>query len=184
MKTEAINKKDKTQETPRFSLAKIKEGLKELTLIQTGDLTKVSGEAIQENIQNTLSAIRVLEAQLKDTTEVNSALRLESKGRDSEITTLKRTNEDLQFRLKELEKVTPHVGDLEERMDIAVEKIEEYKTHYEHEKIKAKEMAAQLDFLSQKLKKTEEERDDAYKEVVLLMNKMEPVVAAKGTENG
>ncbi|MGK5084619.1 hypothetical protein WDW37_15090 [Bdellovibrionota bacterium FG-1] len=170
-----------------MKVEEIKKGLRGLSELRIEDLTKVSSEVLQGNIESMLSAIRVLESQLKDTMEVNAALRTESKMRDADILALKRENQDLQFRLRELEKQVPLVDDVEKRFEIALERIEEYKTLFQREKDKTRGLAVQVDSLAGALKKTEEERNDAYKEVVVLMNKLEQpeqLAEQKGIQNG
>ena len=141
--------------------------------IKVEDLAKVSDEVLHGNINDMLSAIRVLETQLKDTMEVNVAMRSEAKTRDTEILALKRESQDLHYQLRELEKQNPMLGEVEKRLEIALQRIDEFKSRFEQEKEKTKSLLVQNDELVNALKKAEEERNDAYKEVVVLMNKLE-----------
>ncbi|MGK5089917.1 hypothetical protein WDW86_20390 [Bdellovibrionota bacterium FG-2] len=180
MKADEIKKGDTSAEPSRFSISKIKDGLRDLAQIKVEDLAKVSNEVLHGNIEDMLSAIRVLEAQLKDTMEVNVAMRIEAKTRDSEIFNLKRENQDLQYKLKELEKQNPMLGEVDRRLEMALERVDEHKAQLDQEKEKTRALAAQNEEFSKALKKAEEERDDAYKEVVVLMDKFEQKESVHG----
>ncbi|MBF0493478.1 MAG: hypothetical protein HQM15_11965 [Deltaproteobacteria bacterium] len=154
-------------------ISSLKERLEEISRIETGDLASVSNERLDVVANEMLGVISDLEKQLRDSLEMNVALKSEARIHDRERATLRKTNEALQERLRQVEKASTMTEDLNRRFDLVVEEMEKFKRLYKNEAAQMQTASEEVNRLKEILKKTEEERNDAYREIVLLANKKE-----------
>ena len=162
-----------SRELEQLGLPKISEGLQELSGMKMDDMEKVSAERLRSNLEDMLSVIRSMERDLRDAMEMNVALRMEAKKKDQEIVALHKQNDELLQKIANLENETPLAAEAEKRFDLSVEKLDEMKQAYEKEVAQKQGLLQQVNDLQAAMKKTQTERDDAYREIVMLVNKLE-----------
>lgn len=149
----------------------IRESLKKISQIRVDNYTKVTEENIENTFEDMLSVIKNLERHLTDLLEINGALKAELSDSRKKTSELEMENRNLAEKLSKLENDIPNVKDLENRLDLTNEEVERYKQLYKNENDKSNKLSAKNDELNAMLTKTQEERDDAYKEIIAIDNK-------------
>jgi len=155
----------------RVGIPQIIEQLKKISELKLEDFIKLSETKFENTVRGMFSVIKNLESHLEEVLQMNSTLRAEAQVSKSEIEKLKVEKEELEQRISSLEKDTPLIADLEKRLALTIEETEKLRGLYKLEKEKFEKKEKDLGMLDILLDKTREERDDAYKEIVILEDK-------------
>lgn len=152
-------------------LSQIKETLEKISKSEKeedAELVNISSEKLDAVVKQMISVINVLEGQLKDSIEMNTALKNEARAAAREIAALKKDKLDLQNKLHQIERTATLAEDLEKKFEMVVEELEKYKGICKSESAKVQLLNDEISDLSRALNRATEERDDAYREIVVL----------------
>ena len=78
----------------------------------------------------------------------------------------------MEQKIAALEQDFPRVQDLEKRLEITIEEVEKFRSLYKQEKEKLEKIEADNRTMASLIEKVREERDDAYREIVVLEDKL------------
>jgi chromosome segregation ATPase len=148
------------------------EQLKKISELKIDTFTHLSGSKFENTVKEMFSIIKDLEGHLRDVLKLNASLREEVQEKRNRKNELQREKEATEQRIAILEQDFPRVQDLEKRLEIAIEEVEKHRTLYRLEKEKLEKLEADKRMMVSLLDKTREERDDAYREIVVLEDKM------------
>ena len=162
----------------RVGIPKIVEQLKKISELKLEDFIELSETKFENTVRGMFSVIKNLESHLGEVIQMNSTLRAEAQVSKSEIEKLSQEKKDLRQRISSLEKDTPLVADLEKRLALTIEETEKLRGLYKLEKEKLEKQEQDLGMLNILLDKIKEERDDAYREVLVLEDKVETMQEA------
>ena len=132
------------------------------------------------------SIIKELEGHLRDMLTLDASLREEVRETSKERETLRGEKEALERKIATLERDFPRVQDLEKRLEITLEEVEKFRTLHKLEKEKLEKIEAANRMMASLVDKTREERDDAYREIVVMEDKLKSMTGAhpdKGTHH-
>ena len=162
----------------RIEIPRILEQLKQISELKTDNRAQLSGSTFAHTAQEMFSIIGDLEGQLGEVLTLNAALRGEVRDRRKEKENLQREKEALEQKITALEHDFPRVQDLEKKLEITIEEVEKFRTLYRLEKEKLEKIEAGNRVMASQLDKTREERDDAYREIVVLEDKLKSMTRA------
>lgn len=165
--------------TSRIEVPRIIEQLKKISELKLDNITQLTGAKFESTVKEMFSIIKELEGHLRDVLALNAALRSEVQVSRREKEGLQSEKEMLERKVASLECDIPRISDLEKRMDIALEEIEKFRKLYKLAKEKAETYEANELMLAAKLDKVKEERDDAYREIVVLEDKIKSMTRSK-----
>jgi septal ring factor EnvC (AmiA/AmiB activator) len=156
----------------RIEIPRILEHLKKISDLKTDNLTQLSGSQFAHTAKEMFSIIGELEGQLRDVLTLNAALRGEERDQRKEKEKLQREKEALEQKIATLEHDFPRVQDLEKKLEITIEEVEKVRRLYRLEKEKLETMEAIQREMASLVDKAREERDDAYREIVVMEDKL------------
>lgn len=164
---------DLVQESPsRVEVPRILEQLKNISALKIDQFTQVSGAKFENTIKEMFSIIKDLEGHLRDVLALNASLRVDVQDKRKAREQLKREKETIEQKIAALEQDFPRVQDLEKRLEITLEEVEKFRSLYKQEREKQERAEANNRTMTLQLKKIREERDDAYREIVALEDKL------------
>jgi chromosome segregation ATPase len=170
---QAIEITDLVVESPsRVGVPSILEQLKKISELKIDQFTQVSGAKFENTIKEMFSIIKDLEGHLRDVLILNASLREDVKDKGKAKEKLKREKEAVEQKIAALEHDFPRVQDLEKRLEITLEEVEKFRTLYRQEREKGEKVEANNRTMTALLEKVREERDDAYREIVVLEDKL------------
>ncbi len=183
IKEKMIKLNDLTIETKGVDMSRVIERLNRIAKLKLDDFVGLSEGKFEHTIGEMFSLIKNLEGHLRHFIELSESLKGESVEVNLEKNKLAQDNDELNKKLHAIENSTPLVKDLEKKLDLAVEEVGKFRSLYKAEADKAGTMRADLDTLNSLLAKTKVERDDAYKQIVLLENTLGSSTKAAKTTN-
>ncbi|MBI4766557.1 MAG: hypothetical protein HY787_18485 [Deltaproteobacteria bacterium] len=151
---------------------KILEQLKKISELKIDQLTQISGAKFEKTIREMFSIIKDLEGHLREVLTLNASLREEVQDKKKAKEKLRREKEAIEQKIAALEHDFPRVQDLEKRLEITLEELEKFRTLYKQEREKQEKTEDDNRAITALLKKVREERDDAYREIVALEDKL------------
>jgi vacuolar-type H+-ATPase subunit I/STV1 len=162
----------------RIEIPRILEQLKKISELKIDTFTQLSGSKFETTVKEMFSIIKDLEGHLRDVLKLNAALREEVRDKGKKKDSLQREKEAVVQKIATLEQDFPRVQDLEKRLEITIEEVEKYRTLYKLEEEKLEKIEAGNRMMAFLLDKTREERDDAYREIVVLEDKLKSMTRA------
>ncbi len=154
------------QEVPR-----ILEQLKKISELKIDQFTQVSGVKFENAMQEMFSIIKELEGQLRDVLALNASLREDVQDKRKGKEKLTKEKEAIERKIAAIERDFPRLQDLEKKLEITLEEVNKFRALYRQEKEKREKAEAGNRTLTSQLEKVREERDDAYREIVVLEDK-------------
>lgn len=172
-KAQAIEFDDFVVESPpRIEVPRILEQLKRISKLKIDDFTQLSGSKFENTVKEMFSIIKDLEGHLRDVLKLNASLREEVRDKRKGIDTLRREKEAAEQKIAALERDSPCAQDLEKRLELTIEEVEKFRSLYKLEKEKLEKIEASNRMTASLVDKAREERDDAYREIVVLEDKL------------
>ena len=174
------------ESTSRIEIPRILAQLKKISGLKIDDFTQLSGSKFEATVKEMFSIIKELEGHLRDVLTLDASLREEVRETSKERDTLRGEKEALERKIVTLERDFPRVQDLEKRLEITLEEVEKFRALYKLEKEKLEKIEAGNRMMASLVDKTREERDDAYREIVVLEDKLKSRTGAnpgKGTHH-
>jgi chromosome segregation ATPase len=163
------------ESTSRIEVSRILEQLKKISELKIENFTVLSGAKLEDTVREMFSTIKDLEGHLRDLLTLNASLREEvraaSKGRDQ----LEREKEAAEQKAAALAREIPRVQDLEKRLELTIEEVERFRALYRQEKEKLEKIEASNKTIASLAEKIREERDDAYREIVVMEDKLKSI---------
>jgi chromosome segregation ATPase len=176
---QAIEFKDFVVERPsRIEIPRILAQLKKISELKIDDFTQLSGSKFETTVKEMFSIIKDLEGHLRDVLTLNGSLREEVRETSKERDTLRGEKEALERKIVTLERDFPRVQDLEKRLEITVEEVEKFRALHKVEKEKQEKIEASNRRMAALVDKAREERDDAYREIVVMEDKLKSMTGA------
>jgi chromosome segregation ATPase len=176
---QAIEFKDFVVERPsRIEIPRILAQLKKISELKIDDFTQLSGSKFETTVKEMFSIIKDLEGHLRDVLTLNGSLREEVRETSQERDTLRGEKEALERKIVTLERDFPRVQDLEKRLEITVEEVEKFRALHKVEKEKLEKIEASNRRMAALVDKAREERDDAYREIVVMEDKLKSMTGA------
>jgi len=160
------------ESTSRIGVHRILEQLKKISELKIDQFTQVSGAKFENTIKEMFSIIKDLEGHLREVLILNASLREEVKDKRKGKEHLKREKEAVEQKIAALERDFPRVQDLEKRLEIIIEEVEKFRRLYRQEKEKLEKAEVGNKTMASLIEKIREERDDAYREIVVLEDKL------------
>ena len=160
------------ESTSRIEVPRILAQLKKISELKIDNFTQLSGSKFENTVKEMFSIIKDLEGHLRDVLALNALLREEVRDTRKEKDRLQREKGALEQKIATLEGDSPRVQDLEKRLEITIEEVEKLRTLHRLEKEKLEKIEAGNRMNASLLDKTREERDDAYREIVVLEDKL------------
>ena len=151
---------------------RILERLKRISELKIDDFTQLSGSKFENTVKEMFAIIKDLEGHLRDVLALNALLRQEVREKKKGIAGLQREKEAAEQKIATLERDFPRVRDLEKRLEITVEEVEKFRTLYRLEKEKLEKIEAGNRRMASLVDKTRTERDDAYREIAVMEDKL------------
>ena len=165
---------DLTIETRNVDIGRVIERLNRISRLKLDDFVGLSEGKFERTIGEMFSLIKNMETHLRHFIEFSESLKTESVDLKLAKENLAKENKELGKKLQQLENSVPLVKDLEKRLDLTVEEVEKFKTLYNTEQERAEKLRSDFDALTEMQKRIKGERDDAYKQIVVLENRLEP----------
>jgi chromosome segregation ATPase len=162
----------------RIEIPRILEQLKQISELKTDNRAQLSGSTFAHTAQEMFSIIGELERQLGGVLTLNAAWRGEVRDRTKEKENLQREKEALEQKITALEHDFPRVQDLEKKLEITIEEVEKFRTLYRLEKEKLEKIEAHMRMMATLVDQAREERDDAYREIVVMEDKLKSLTRA------
>ncbi len=160
------------ESTSRIEVPRILAQLKKISELKIDNFTQLSGSKFENTVKEMFSIIKDLEGHLRDVLRLNALLREEVRDTRKEKDRLQREKEALEQKITIIEGDSPRVQDLEKRLEITIEEVEKLRTLHRLEKEKLEKIEAGNRMNAPLLDKNREERDDAYREIVVLEDKL------------
>lgn len=162
----------------RVEVPRILERLKKISELKMDDFAQLSGSKFENTVKEMFSIIKDLEGHLRDALALNASLRQEVRDKKKGIDNLGREKEAAEQKIATLERDFPRVQDLEKRLEITVEEVEKFRVLYRREKEKLEKIEASNRMMASLVDKAREERDDAYREIVVMEDKLKSITRA------
>ncbi|MBF0205760.1 MAG: hypothetical protein HQK53_02615 [Oligoflexia bacterium] len=150
---------------------KIKEQLERISKLRPSDLLDSSENEFKNNVTEMFAIIKDLENNYRGTLELNTVLRGELQESRQHIKEVTSTNKELQKKLSCLENTSPLLGEIEQRMELALQEREKYKDLYQEVELRNQNLSKNIELQNQLLDKRKEEIEDAHKEIIILEDK-------------
>lgn len=167
------------ESTSRIEAPRIVEQLKRISELKLENFIKLSGTKFEKTVQEMFSIIKNLEGHLRDVIAMNATLRVESQDSARESEKLGGEKEGLEQKLAGLQRDTPLVEDLEKKLALTLEELDRLRRLNRLEKEKLDQIEKDHRLLARQKDKIKEERDDAYREIVVLENQTQSMTKAK-----
>jgi chromosome segregation ATPase len=173
LETTQVQVTDFVVESPsRVEAPRILDQLKKISGLKLDQFTQVSGAKFENTIKEMFSIIKDLEGHLRDVLTLNASLREDVQDKRKAKEELIREKEAVERKIAVLEHDFPRVQDLEKRLEITLEEVEKFRGLYRQEREKQEKAEAHNRTMTVLLNKVREERDDAYREIVALEDKL------------
>lgn len=166
------------ESTSRIEIPRILEQLKKISELKIDNFTQLSGSKFENTVKEMFSIIKDLEGHLRDVLTLNASLRGEVRDKRKEKDNLQREKEAVEQKIAALERDVPRVQDLERRLEITIEEVEKFRDLYRLEKEKLEKIEASNRMMASLVDKAREERDDAYREIVVIEDKLKSMTGA------
>ena len=160
----------------RIEVPRIGELLKKISELKIDHLTRLSESQFENTVKEMFSMIKDLEGHLRDVLMLNASLRKEVRDKRREKEILQREKEAAEQKISALERDFPRVQDLEKRLEITLEEVEKLRALCKQEKEKLEKAEADNRAMALLAKKAREERDDAYREIVIMEDKLKSMI--------
>jgi len=164
--------------TSRIDVPRILEQLKRISNLKIDNYTRISGSKFESTVKEMFSIIKELEGHLRDVLTLNASLREEVRDRRKVKEEHQSEKEAVKQKIAALEQDFPRVQDLERKLELTIAEVDKFRTFYKLEKEKLVKIEAEnraMVFLSDKIR---EERDDAYREIVVMEDKLKSMTKA------
>ncbi len=172
-KTQTIEFNDFVVEsTSRIEVPRILEQLKKISELKIGNFTQLSGAKFEGAVKEMFAIIKELEGHLRDVLALNASLREEVRDRRKVKEELQREKEGVQQKIAALEHDFPRVQDLEKKLELTIAEVDKYRSLHKQEKEKLAQIEADNQATAALINKVKEERDDAYREIVVMADKL------------
>ncbi|MBF0441919.1 MAG: hypothetical protein HQK54_08455 [Oligoflexales bacterium] len=159
-------------DTIDLDLGTVLDRLNRISELKVEDFIPVSEGKITTTIKDMYGVIRNLEGNLRNYLNLNEAFKTENKELKTENEALLVENSRLKQQMKELEDSSILASDIEKKLDLTIAEKNKFNQFYKAELQKNSDLERRLHDLSDLQKRTRQERDDCYKEVVVLENKL------------
>ena len=156
----------------RIEVLRILEQLKKVSELKIDHFTHLSGSKFESTVKEMFSIIKDLEGHLRDVLKMNASLREEVRDKRKEKDNLQRAKEAAEQKIAALERDFPRVQDIEKRLEITIDEVERFRTLYRLEKEKLEKIETSNRMMASLVDKAREERDDAYREIVVMEDKL------------
>lgn len=166
------------ESTSRIEVPRILEQLKKISELKINNFSQLSGSKFESTVKEMFSIIKELEGHLRDVLTLNASLREEVQDRRKVKEELQREKEAVKQKIAALEQDFPRVQDLERKMEMTIEEVDKFRTLYKLEKEKMAKMEADNRAMASLIDKVREERNDAYREIVVMEDKLKSVIKA------
>jgi transcription initiation factor IIF auxiliary subunit len=166
------------ESTSRMEVPRILEQLKKIAELKIENFTQLPGAKFENTVKEMFSIIKDLEGHLRDVLKLNASLREEVRDKRKRKDELQAEKEAVERKIATLEQDFPRAQDLEKRLDIAIEEVEKHRALYKLEKEKLEKLEASSRVMASQHDKIREERDDAYREIVVLEDKLKSMTRA------
>ena len=160
------------ESTSRIEVPRILEQLKKISELKIDNFTRLSVSKFEDTVKEMFSTIKDLEGHLRDVLTLNASLREELRDRRKVKEELQREKEAVKQKIAVIERDFPRLQDLEKRLEITIEEMEKFRTLYRLEKGKRENIEANNMMTASLVEKLREERDDAYREIVAMEDKL------------
>jgi len=156
----------------RVEVPRILEQLKKISALKIDDFILSSGSKLENAVKEMFSVIKDLEGHLRDVLTLNASLQEET--RDAKKTTdrLQQDRDAAVQRAAAFDRDMPRVQDLEKRLEMTIGEVERFRMLYRQEQQKAEKAEASQQAVASAAAKVKEERDDAYREIVVMEDKL------------
>ena len=166
------------ESTSRIEVPRILEQLKKISELKMDNLTQLSGSKFENTVKEMFSIIKDLEGHLRDVLSLNASLREEVRDRRKVKEELQREKEAVKLKIAALEQDFPRVQDLERKLELTIAEVDKFRTLYKLEKEKLEKSEASNRIMAALVDKVREERDDAYREIVVMEDKLKSMTRA------
>ena len=160
------------ESTSRIDVPRILEQLKRISELKIDNYTQISGSKFESTVKEMFSIIKELEGHLRDVLTLNASLREEVQDKRKVREELQREKEEVKQKIAALEQYFPQVQDLERKLEITIAEVDRFRTLYKLEKEKLTKIEADNRAMVSLIDKVREERDDAYREIVVMEDKL------------
>ena len=166
------------ESTSRIQVPRILEQLKKISDLKIDSFTQLPGAKFESTVKEMFSIIKDLEGHLRDVLTLNASLREEVRERNKGKEELQREKEVVKQKIAAFEQDFPRVQDLERKLELTIAEVDKFRTLYKQEKEKLEKIEAGNRRMTALVDKTREERDDAYREIVVMENKLKSMTGA------
>jgi len=163
----------------RIEVPRILEQLKKISELKIDNFTQLPGSKFESTVKEMFSIIKELEGHLRDVLTLNASLREEVRDRSKVKEELQREKEAVQQKIASLEQDFPRVQDLERKLELTIAEVDKHRTLVKLDKAKLTKIAADNQALTSLINKVREERDDAYREIVVMEDKLKSLSNVK-----
>lgn len=164
--------------TSRIDVPRILEQLKRISNLKIDNYTRISGSKFESTVKEMFSIIKELEGHLRDVLTLNASLREEVRDRRKVKEEHQSEKEAVKQKIAALEQDFPRVQDLERKLELTIAEVDKFRTFYKLEKEKLVKIEAENRAMVFLLDKIREERDDAYREIVVMEDKLKSMTKA------
>jgi chromosome segregation ATPase len=166
------------ESTSRIQVPRILEQLKKISDLKIDSFTQLPGAKFESTVKEMFSIIKDLEGHLRDVLALNASLREEVRDRSKGKEELQREKEAVTQKIAALEQDFPRVQDLERKLELTIAEVDKFRTLYKQEKEKLEKIEAGNRRMTALVDKAREERDDAYREIVVMEDKLKSMTGA------
>ena len=166
------------ESTSRIEVPRILEQLKKISELKIENFTWLSGAKLEDTVKEMFSTIKDLEGHLRDVLTLNASLREEMRDSRKVKDKLQKEKEAAEQKAAALERQIPRVQDLEKRLDLTIEEVERFRALYRKEKERLEKIVTSNKMIASQAEKIREERDDAYREIVVMEDKLKSIDGA------
>lgn len=166
------------ESTSRIDVPRILEQLKRISNLKIDNYTQLSGSKFESTVKEMFSIIKELEGHLRDVLTLNASLMKEVRDRRKVKEELQSEKEAVKQKIAALEQDFPRVQDLEKKLELTIAEVDKFRTLYKLEKEKLVKIEADNRAMVFLIDKVGEERDDAYREIVVMEDKLKSMTRA------
>lgn len=166
------------ESTSRIEVPRILEQLKKISELKIDNFTQLSGAKFENTVKEMFSIIKELEGHLRDVLTLNASLREEVRDRRKAKEELQKEQEAVKQKIAALDQDFPRVQDLERKLELTIAEVDKFRTLYRREKEKLEKVEANYKMIAAQVDKAREERDDAYREIVVMEDKLKSMTRA------
>jgi vacuolar-type H+-ATPase subunit I/STV1 len=166
------------ESTSRIEVHRILEQLKRISELKIDNFTQLSGSKFESTVKEMFSIIKELEGHLRDVLTLNASLREEVQDKRKVKEELQKEKEAVKQKIAAIEQDFPRVQDLERKLEMTIAEVDKFRTLYNLEKEKLAKIEADTRAMASRVDKVREERDDAYREIVVMEDKLKSITKA------